>query len=130
MKTAIFKEKAGKTVFTIAAMICVIAVIAIFGFMLVKSLPAFRKIGFFNFVFGDNWSPDRLDKYDDASLSGVFKMIISTLAATVGALVIGGTLGYFTAVFIAFYCPERLKKIFSPTVNLRAGIPYVVYGFF
>ena len=119
--------------FTIAAMICVIAVIAIFGFMLVKSLPAFRKIGFFDFVFGDNWSPDRLDKYDDASLSGtygVFKMIIGTLAATVGALVIGGTLGYFTAVFIAFYCPERLKKIFSSTVNLLAGIPSVVYGFF
>ena len=133
MKTANFKEKAGKTVFTIAAMICVIAVIAIFGFMLVKSLPAFRKIGFLNFVFGDNWSPDRLDKYDDASLSGtygVFKMIIGTLAATVGALVIGGTLGYFTAVFIAFYCPERLKKIFSSTVNLLAGIPSVVYGFF
>ena len=133
MKTANFKEKAGKTVFTIAAAICVIAVIAIFGFMLVKSLPAFRKIGFFNFVFGDNWSPDRLDKYDDASLSGtygVFKMIIGTLAATVGALVIGGTLGYFTAVFIAFYCPERLKKIFSSTVNLLAGIPSVVYGFF
>ena len=133
MKTANFKEKAGKTVFTIAAMICVIAVVAIFGFMLVKSLPAFRKIGFFNFVFGDNWSPDRLDKYDDASLSGtygVFKMITGTLAATVGALVIGGTLGYFTAVFIAFYCPERLKKIFSSTVNLLAGIPSVVYGFF
>lgn len=133
MKTANFKEKAGKTVFTIAAMICVIAVIAIFGFMLVKSLPAFKKIGFFDFVFGDNWSPDRLDKYDDASLSGtygVFKMIIGTLAATVGALVIGGTLGYFTAVFIAFYCPERLKKIFSSTVNLLAGIPSVVYGFF
>lgn len=133
MKTANFKEKAGKTVFTIAAMICVIAVIAIFGFMLVKSLPAFRKIGFFNFVFGDNWSPDRLDKYDDASLSGtygVFKMITGTLAATVGALVIGGTLGYFTAVFIAFYCPEKLKKIFSSTVNLLAGIPSVVYGFF
>ena len=133
MKTANFKEKAGKTVFTIAAMICVIAVIAIFGFMLIKSLPAFRKIGFFDFVFGDNWSPDRLDKYDDASLSGtygVFKMIIGTLAATVGALVIGGTLGYFTAVFIAFYCPKSLKKIFSSTVNLLAGIPSVVYGFF
>lgn len=133
MKTANFKEKAVKTVFTIAAMICVIAVIAIFGFMLVKSLPAFRKIGFFNFVFGNNWSPDRLDKYDDASISGtygVFKMITGTLAATVGALVIGGTLGYFTAVFIAFYCPERLKKIFSSTVNLLAGIPSVVYGFF
>jgi len=125
-------EKAGRIVFATAAIICVIAVVSIFVFMLVKSIPAFEKIGFFNFVFGDNWSPDRLDTYD-AKLSGsygVFKMIAGTFAATVGALIIGGTLGYFTAVFIAFYCPERLKKIFSSTVNLLAGIPSVVYGFF
>ena len=37
----------------------------------------------------------------------------NTLVITLGALVIGGTLGYFTAVFIAFYCPKRLKKIFK-----------------
>ena len=127
------KEKTGQTIFTVAAIICVIAVAAIFVFMLIKSIPAFNKIGVFDFIFGDNWSPDRLDKYENATISGsygILKMIVGTLAATVGALLIGGTLGYFTAVFLAFYCPKKLKKIFSSMVNLLAGIPSVVYGFF
>lgn len=127
------KEKTGQTIFTAAAIVCIIAVVAIFVFMLIKSIPAFNKIGLFDFIFGDNWSPDRLDTYENATLSGaygIFKMIVGTLAATVGALLIGGTLGYFTAVFIAFYCPKKLKKIFSSMINLLAGIPSVVYGFF
>ena len=131
--TAKVKENTGKVIFATTAVICVIAVVAIFVFMLVKSIPAFNKIGFFKFVFGDKWAPDRLDKYDTVALSGsygVFKMIVGTLCATLGALLIGGTLGYFTAVFIAFYCPKKLKKIFSSVINLLAGIPSVVYGFF
>ncbi len=74
-----------------------------------------------------------MDKFGDETLSGnygIFKMIVGTLAATVGALAIGGTLGYFTAVFLAFYCSKRLKKVFSTMINLLAGIPSVVYGFF
>ncbi len=133
MNTTKIKEKTGQTIFTVAAVICVIAVVAIFVFMLLKSIPALNKIGLFDFIFGDNWSPDRLDKYENATLSGsygILKMIVGTLAATVGALLIGGTLGYFTAVFLAFYCPKKLKKIFSSMVNLLAGIPSVVYGFF
>ena len=132
MKNTKVKEKTGQIVFTATAIICVIAVIAIFIFMFAKSLPAFRKIGVFNFVFGDTWSPSKYDTYDSAlsGTYGVFKMIVSTFAATVGALIFGGTLGYFTAVFIAFYCPKRLKKVISSTINLLAGIPSVVYGFF
>ena len=109
MNTTKIKEKTGQTIFTVAAVICVIAVAAIFVFMLIKSIPALNKIGLFDFIFGDNWSPDRLDKYENATLSGsygILKMIVGTLAATVGALLLGGTLGYFTAVFLAFYCPK------------------------
>ena len=127
------KEKTGQTIFTVAAIICVIAVAAIFVFMLIKSIPAFNKIGLFDFIFGETWAPDRLDNYETSNLSGsygILKMIVGTLATTVGALLIGGTLGYFTAVFLAFYCPKKLKKIFSSMVNLLAGIPSVVYGFF
>ena len=127
------KEKTGQTIFTVAAIICVIAVAAIFVFMLIKSIPAFNKIGLFDFIFGETWAPDRIDNYETSNLSGsygILKMIVGTLATTVGALLIGGTLGYFTAVFLAFYCPKKLKKIFSSMVNLLAGIPSVVYGFF
>ena len=126
------KEKLGKAVFATAAVICVIAVAAIFAFLIIKSIPAFGKLGIFEFMFGDKWSPDRLDTYDSplSGTYGIFTMIVGTLSATVGALLIGGVLGYFTAVFLAFYCPEKPKRILCAVINLLAGIPSVVYGFF
>ena len=127
------KEVFGKVIFGLAAVICIIAVIAIFAFLIIKSVPTFKKLGILDFVFGDNWSPDRTDTLSTEKISGsygIFSMIVGTFAATVGALLFGGVLGYFTAVFIAFFCPKRLKKIFSSVINLLAGIPSVVYGFF
>ncbi len=130
--TAKNKEKLGKAVFATAAVICVIAVAAIFAFLIIKSVPAFGKLGVLEFMFGDHWSPDRLDTYDSplSGTYGILTMIVGTLSATVGALLIGGILGYFTAVFLAFYCPEKPKRILSAVINLLAGIPSVVYGFF
>lgn len=126
------KEKIGKAVFATAAVICVIAVVAVFAFLICKSIPAFGKLGILEFMFGDTWSPDRLDTYDSplSGTYGILTMIAGTFAATVGALLIGGGLGYFTAVFLAFYCPARPKRILSTVINLLAGIPSVVYGFF
>ncbi len=126
------KEKIGKAVFAIAAVICVTAVVAIFAFLIIKSVPAFEKLGIFNFILGDKWIPDRLDTYDSAlsGTYGIFTMIVGTLSATAGALLIGGIIGYFTAIFLAFYCPPKPKRILCAVINLLAGIPSVVYGFF
>ncbi len=133
MNKARTKETFGKAAFGIAAVICIIAVIAIFAFLIIKSVPAFHKLGILDFVFGDNWSPDRKDTFDTATISGsygIFSMIVGTFAATVSALLFGGVLGYFTAVFIVFFCPSKLKRVFSSVISLLAGIPSVVYGFF
>lgn len=132
MVTTKTKENVGKGIFAAAAIICIIAVIAIFVFLIIKSVPAFVKLGIFDFIFGDKWTPDRLDTYDGqlSGTYGIFTMIVGTAAATVGALLIGGVLGYFTAVFLAFFCPKKLKRIFASVINLLAGIPSVVYGFF
>lgn len=127
------KENIGKAAFTTAPILCIVAVAAIFIFLIIKSFPAFRKIGFFDFLFGDNWSPDKNDTYASERLAGsygIFTMVVGTVAATLGALAFGGTFGYFTAVFLAFFCPRGLKKVFSTVINLLAGIPSVVYGFF
>ncbi len=126
------KEGAGKIAFLTAGILCIVAVVAIFAFLLVKSFPAFVKIGVFDFMFGDKWTPDRNDVYTGtlAGSYGVFTMIVGTLTATVGALLFGGVFGYFTAVFLAFFCPKKLKSIFTSVINLLAGIPSVVYGFF
>ncbi|MBQ7761235.1 MAG: phosphate ABC transporter permease subunit PstC [Clostridia bacterium] len=126
------KEKAGKALFASSAIICIVAVLAIFVFLIIKSAPAFQKIGVFDFIFGDKWSPNREDTYnsDMSGKYGIFTMIIGTVSATIGALLIGGTLGYFTSIFLVFYCPKGLKKPLNTVINLLAGIPSVVYGFF
>lgn len=125
-------DKIGKVLFASAAVVCTISVVAIFAFLIAKSVPALQEIGFFNFLFGDKWMPDKDDVYGAGASGsyGIFTMIVGTLSATVGALIIGGTLGYFTAIFLAFYCPKFLKKPLSSVINLLAGIPSVVYGFF
>ncbi|MBE6675021.1 MAG: phosphate ABC transporter permease subunit PstC [Ruminococcaceae bacterium] len=130
--SAKFKEKAGEALFALASVLCIVALLAIFVFLIIKSVPAFEKIGFFSFVFEDKWMPNREDTYgsDLSGTYGIFTMIAGTLASTAGALLIGGILGYFTAVFIVFYCPKKLKRPVSTVINLLAGIPSVVYGFF
>ncbi len=126
------KERLGKTAFGTAALLCVVAVTVIFLFLFIKSIPALQKIGVFDFLFGNDWSPDRYDTYDAplAGRYGILPMIIGTLAATAGALLIGGIPGYFTAVFLSFFCPKRLRGAFTSVIHLLAGIPSVVYGFF
>ena len=126
------KDKIGKSLFMAAAVICVISVVTIFIFLIVKSAPALKKIGFFDFLFVTEWSPDKDATYDKPLTGsyGVAKMIAGTLAATLGAIITGGITGYFTAVFLAFYCPKKIKKFLCAAINLLAGIPSVVYGFF
>ncbi|MBQ7924583.1 MAG: phosphate ABC transporter permease subunit PstC [Clostridia bacterium] len=126
------KEIMSKALFAIAAVICIIAVVAIFVFLILESFPAFKQIGFFKFLFGANWKPNGDDAFagDVSGSYGVLKMLVGTLLSTVGALIIGGVLGVFTAVFISRFCPKRIKGIFNTVVNLLAGIPSVVYGFF
>ncbi len=128
-----WKEGTGRVAFTLAAIVCIVAVVAIFLFLIVKSVPAFQKIGVFRFLTGRVWSPDRLDTFQTQIISGTYgiaTMIVGSLVATVGALLVGGVFGYFTAVFLVFFCPKKLQKVLSLCVHLLAGIPSVVYGFF
>ena len=132
MNKALVKEKTGKAVFAVTAVICIVAVIAIFLFLIVESLPAFQKIGVIRFIFGEDWRPDVNDSYNGeiSGSYGVFKMIVGTLVATCGSVLIGGSLGFFTAVFIAKFCPKKIKGVIVTVINLLAGIPSVIYGFF
>ena len=127
------KELSSKVLFAAAAIVCIVAVIAIFVFIVIRSIPALSKIGFFNFVFGDVWNPNRYDEYITDPLVGrygILTMIVGSIFSTVGALIIGGILGFFTAVFLARFCGPRVKRVFGAVINLLAGIPSVIYGFF
>lgn len=117
------KEKIMKTIFMTAALVSIAAVVLICTFLFASGVPAIGKIGFLKFIFGMEWRPGN-------GIFGIFPMIIGSLYVTAGALIIGVPVGIFAAIYMAEFCPKWLYKIMKPAVNLMAGIPSVVYGFF
>ena len=118
--TAKIKETAMRLVFALAA---VLSVIFICIFLFAGGAPAFRQIGVLPFLTGQNWRPLQNE-------FGIFPMIIGSIYVTAGAIVVGVPLGIGTAVFLARFCPAPLYRVLKPAVNLLAGIPSIVYGFF
>ena len=117
------KEKAMKVVFLLAACASIIAVALICFFMFGNGIPAIGKIGLTNFIFGKEWRPNN-------NLFGILPMIVGSIYVTAGAIIIGVPIGILCAVFMAYFCPDWLHKILKPAIDLLAGIPSIVYGFF
>jgi len=118
-----FKEKGMKIVFLIAACTSVLAVALICVFLFANGVPAIGKIGIFQFLLGEKWKPSN-------NIYGVLPFILGSVYVTAGAVVTGVPIALFTSVFMARYCPKVLYKSLSSAINLLAGIPSVVYGFF
>ena len=112
-----------QAVFLLSACISILAVALICIFLFANGIPAIHKIGLWNFLSGTAWKPG-------SDIYGILPMILGSLYVTAGALIIGVPIGILCAVFMASFCPPRLYKILKPAINLLAGIPSVVYGFF
>lgn len=117
------KEKGMEYVFLFTAVISIVAVALICVFLFANGIPAMQKIGFAEFLTGTKWKPGN-NKY------GIFPMILGSIYVTGGALIIGVPIGVLMSIFMARFCPAKLYKILKPIVNLLAGIPSIVYGFF
>ena len=117
------KEKVMEVVFMLCACVSILSVALICIFLFANGIPAMTKIGFFDFIFGQKSRPSN-------EVFGIFPMIIGSVYITAGAIIIGVPIGILTAVFLARFCPEKLYKIIKPAIDLLAGIPSVVYGFF
>lgn len=117
------KEQIMKYCFLICACVSVAAVAAICLFIFVNGIPAMGKIGVFKFLLGTEWSPSK-------GVYGILPMIIGSIYVTAGAAVVGVPIGILTAVFMVYYCPAPIYKIVKPAIDLLAGIPSIVYGFF
>ncbi|MEG1312388.1 MAG: phosphate ABC transporter permease subunit PstC [Romboutsia sp.] len=118
-------EKVSKNIFFISALIAVLSLFLIIGFVFYKGLTPFilKGYSFGEFLTGTDWLPTK-DKF------GISSMVVASIIATVGALIIGVPIGILTSVFIAEVAPKKLAKIISPAVELLAGIPSVLYGIF
>lgn len=110
-------------VFLLAACVSILAVALICVFLFANGIPAIGKIGAGEFLLGRSWKPSN-------DIYGIFPMIIGSIYVTAGAIIIGVPVGIMTAVFMSKFCPKRLYGILKPAIELLAGIPSVVYGFF
>ena len=117
------KENVMRVVFFISACMSIVAVVLICLFMFGNGIPAIDKIGITKFIFGTTWRPSN-------NLYGIFPMIVGSIYVTGGAIIIGVPTGVLCAIFMAYFCPDGLHKILKPAIDLLAGIPSIVYGFF
>ena len=138
------KNGIAKYIFIVCACMSIIAVVGIIGYILYGSIPAFRQVGFFKFVFGTTW-------YPDGKKFGILPMLVNSLIVTAFSVALGGTIGVFTAIFLVFWCPDKLhlkykgqnkflaklvawlnklnlRTVFDQVIKLLAGIPSIVYG--
>ncbi len=120
-----------KILFGACAVFFIVAVAVIIFYLLVNGVPAIADIGLFDFIFGDTWSPDISGGTDSSTGSyGIWGMIVASLYVTGGAIAIGVPIGLLTAIFLAKFCPAKLRNVLRQLVDLLAGIPSVVYGIF
>lgn len=117
------KERVVQMLFMLCACCSILSVILICLFLFANGIPAIAKIGADEFLLGTKWAPLQ-------DFFGILPMIVGSIYVTAGAIIIGVPIGLLCAVFMAEFCPKWLYKFMKPAVDLLAGIPSIVYGFF
>ena len=110
-------------VFLAAACASIALVAMICFFLFANGLPTIGTIGVSDFLLGQKWRPNN-------DIYGILPMIMGSLYVTLGACITGVPIGILTAIFMARFCPVSIYKYLKPAVELLAGIPSVIYGFF
>ena len=123
VKMQVVKEGAAKVAFTFTALVSILAVALICVFLFANGIPGMAKIGAWDFLSGEKWKPGQ-------EVFGILPFILGSVYVTAGALVVGVPAGLMTALYLSRFASKRMAKLLRPAVQLLAGIPSVVYGFF
>lgn len=110
-------------VFTLCACVSILAVALICIFLFANGVPTLFKIGPLKFLLGTTWKPGN-------DIFGILPMILGSIYVTAGAILVGVPIGLLTAIYMSKFASPRINKVMLPAVQLLAGIPSVVYGFF
>ncbi|MGE5391046.1 MAG: phosphate ABC transporter permease subunit PstC [Deltaproteobacteria bacterium] len=116
-------ERIMKGILQVGASISIIAIILITLFIFIKGMPLIGKVGIGDFLFNLDWSPTR-------GSFGIGTMLMGTVMLTISSLVWSVPLGVTAAIFLAEIASPRIGNLLGRMVELLAGIPSVVYGFF
>lgn len=116
-------EHMAQIIFTVCGFFAVLAVASITIYMIISGTPALFKVGIVDILFGTVWKPEAA-----VPAFGILYVILTSIAGTALAILIGVPIGVMTAVFLAEVAPPKLAGIVRPAVELLAGIPSVIYG--
>jgi phosphate transport system permease protein len=122
-------EKLIKSILFIFTLVAVLTTIGIIFSLLFEALKFFQHVSIINFLFGINWSPEQAEINPEGSF-GVIPLLSGTLLIAFISVSIAIILGISSAVYMSEYMPKRIRKIIKPTLEILAGIPSIVYGFF
>ncbi|WAM30878.1 phosphate ABC transporter permease subunit PstC [Caldicellulosiruptor naganoensis] len=117
------KSRGIELILFLAAAVSVISVLLITIFIFKEGFSIIKEYGLFNFILGTKWAPL-------SGKFGILPMIIGSVCVTIGAIIIGVPIGIATAIFLGELVSEKIARAVRPFVELLAGIPSVVYGFY
>ena len=110
-------------IFLILGLVTVACVLLITAYLVVSGIPAIRKIGLVDFLFGSTWASTAAQPQ-----YGILPFLLTSVCGTAGAIVLGVPVGFLTAVYLAKMAPQSVREIMGQAVSMLAGIPSVVYG--
>lgn len=116
-------DRAMQGVFLVCGLITIACVFVITIYLIISGLPAIREIGIVKFLFGRVWASTAADP-----AYGILPFIMTSIYGTLGAIIVGVPVGFFTAVYLSKFAPEGVRKSVGFVVSLLASIPSVVYG--
>lgn len=116
-----------------SSIIAIATTLGIVASLLFESLRFFQQVDLTEFVFGLQWSPQTALRVDQVGSSGAFgavPLFTGTLLVSLIAMLVAGPIGLLAAIYLTQYASSRMRKIAKPILEILAGVPTVVYGFF
>ena len=119
------ESRMARWVFMLCALVSILATVGIVVSLVSQSMGFFREVPVWEFLFGTNWSPIL-----KPTSFGVLPLVAGTVLVAILAAGVAVPVGLATAIFLAEYAPPGVRKTVKPTLEVLAGIPTVVYGYF
>lgn len=119
------EEKVAIWTLRIAALVSIATTIAIIATLVRESVGFFAEVSIWDFITGKTWTPMFRDKS-----FGVLPLLMGTILVSVIAGIVALSVGLASAIYLSEYAPDKARRIIKPVLEVLAGIPTVVYGFF
>lgn len=121
----LLSERFIKLLLLLFSMVSIVTTVGIVSILIFETLLFFQEVSVFRFLTETEWTPLFAQKH-----FGILPLLAGTFLTSVGAMVVALPLGLFSAIYLSEYAPDSLRRTLKPILEVLAGIPTVVYGYF